>query len=75
MINPIIPYFPSTIPILVTSPKKSPVDHRKNRSELKDLGASEEEVLTELRRQRQERLKAPEESLLRAQRIQKLHGG
>lgn len=42
-----------------------------NRSELKDLGASEEEVLTELRRQRQERLKAPEESLLRAQRIQK----
>jgi len=55
--------------------KEIPRGPQENRSELKDLGASEEEVLTELRRQRQERLKAPEESLLRAQRIQKLHGG
>lgn len=40
---------------------------------MKDLGASEEEVLTELRKQRQERLKAPEESLERVHRIQ-THG-
>ena len=44
---------------------------QENRSELRDLGASEEEVLTELRKQRQERLKAPEESLERVHRIQK----
>lgn len=40
---------------------------------MRDLGASEEEVLTELRKQRQERLKAPEESLERVHRIQ-THG-
>ncbi|CAK9007891.1 unnamed protein product [Durusdinium trenchii] len=41
-----------------------------HRQELQDLGVSEEEVLKDLRRQRQERLKAPEESLQRVQRIQ-----
>ncbi|CAJ1356021.1 unnamed protein product [Effrenium voratum] len=42
-----------------------------HREELKLLGCSEEEVLNELRRQRQERLKAPEETLVRFERIQK----
>ena len=67
--------FPTVpVPFLLNHPT-NPQRRQENRSELKELGASEEEVLTELRRQRQERLKAPEESLLRAQRIQTLHGG